>query len=221
MRKFIKKYWIYMSIILIAILFILLIFFIKQQKKYDSNPWLIPPKGSYDRIINMPIWEKEQYESKVKEYSDLINNFVSTTWEKEVDLWNWMVGVAIVGTNPDADRFIQKAIYLQKLWRNKEAILTINQLFKIYNQWLMWWNRLGLIYEDIWEYDLAIKCYKAIIVNYDDILYYKRIIDVLFKEEKFQEAFEYYMEYIKYWWERIEYYENIIKNWIKESKIKK
>lgn len=221
MRKFIKKYFVYLSIILVVLLFFLLMVFIKQQKKYDRNPWLIPPKNSYNRIINMPLWEKEQYESKVKEYSDLINNFVSTTWEKEIDLWNWMIGVTIEETNPDADRFVQKAIYLQKLWRNKEAILTINELFKIYNQWLMWWNRLGLIYEEIWEYDLAIKCYKSIIANYQDILYYKRIIDVLVKEEKFQEAFEYYMEYSKFWWERSEYYENIIKNWIKESKMKK
>jgi hypothetical protein len=53
MKKFIKKYRITVVVMLVFLLSAYGVLLIKQQKLYDKNPGLIPPKGNYDVTLDL------------------------------------------------------------------------------------------------------------------------------------------------------------------------
>lgn len=102
---------------------------------------------------------------------------------------------------PDQDYFIEKARYAEYLGQHEEAIWTLEQLLKYYNNSSVGWNNLATIYEGMGKYKKAIKYYKKIIDTFSPQAmgkYYMRIAQLYLKLGEKEMAKSNYIEYGKW-----------------------
>jgi hypothetical protein len=60
--KLFKKYWIYLAMFLVIILFVLVMFILKQNKSEDKNPLLIKPFGIKNEIVELSKEDRVKFE---------------------------------------------------------------------------------------------------------------------------------------------------------------
>jgi len=218
--KFFKKHRLKLVIVVIILAGIWAVLYIKQQKFYDNNPGLIPPKTNYDVEFNLTEDEATPFEENVKKYDDLIKNFVPSTWEQEIDLGNGIKWTATTISQPKAEWFLGKAKNLQYLGRYTEAIQTYNELFKLYETNTDWLIDLWELYKRIKEWNLALLQYKKL-VEVDPktyMSYYKEIIKIYLNLNDPEQAGQRYIKYELAWWERNEVLMNDIKSMKEQQK---
>lgn len=128
--KFFKKQRQNLLLLVIILATIYTAVYIKQQKLYENNPGLIPPKTNYDVTLDIADDQKQILEDNLKKYDDLIKDFVPSTGE--MNLGSGLIATDLTANQPKSSWFLAKAKNLQYLGRYTEAIQTYNQLFEIY-----------------------------------------------------------------------------------------
>jgi len=185
---------------LVIILFVLVMFILKQNKSEDKNPLLIKPFGIKNEIVELSKEDRVKFEEWIIKYKRMIKDFKPWTWEKEIDMWNWIKATTLTEEYPDVNRFLQEAMYLQYLWKYKEAIGVYNKLWKIYPNNLVALNNIWSLYQNLWKYKLAIKLFQKIVDQYNENDYREKIVELYIKLKDPDLAMQYYLEYIKNGW---------------------
>ena len=158
MKKCIKKYWLWWAIVIIVLGTIAAIVVIKTQKKHNENPELIPIKKDYNIKVELSDEQEMEYETNVLDTDRKINEYFYGTGQKDE---NYKL---VFGSNEQL--FINKATNLKYLGRYNEAIETFQEIFRRYKDSIYALNNLAIIYEEVKEYELAIKLYQKIQEKY-------------------------------------------------------
>lgn len=141
---------------------------IKNQQKYNKNPELIPIKKDYNIEVDLPPEQEMEYETEVLDSDRKINEYFYGTGQKDD---NYKI---VFGANEQL--FINKANNLKNLGKYNEAIQTFQEIFTRYKDSVYALNNLALIYEELKEYELAIKLYEKIMEKYPEYA-----LDALYK----------------------------------------
>lgn len=195
--RFVKQHGIKLLIVVILLIAVYAVLYMKQQKTYQENPGLIPPKENYDIQVDLTTGEIAEFEAEVQKYTDLIENFVPGTGEKIIDFGSGIKGTAEVEKLPDDDWFIQKANALGNLGRYTEAITTINEMFVLYPNSRVGLISLSNIYISLEKYSLAITYLEKLVELYGEgsLDYYRDLIAAYLTIDNAEQAGQRYIKY--------------------------
>lgn len=184
LEKFIKKYRLWWAIGIIVLGTVTAIVTIKIQKKYDENPGLVPPKKNYDIDVKITPEQEMEYETNVIEFNRKIEEFLNGTGNNGKD-------------KPKEDRFIEKAKNLKYMWKYSEAIEAINEASTIYEKSIYIRTNLGMIYEELKEYKMALNIYQKIIEIYpkNTLDFLPKIAEMYVRLGDKEMAWKYYIQY--------------------------
>lgn len=158
LKKFIKKYWLIGTIVIIVIATVVAIISIKIQQKYDENPGMIPVRKNYNIEVKLAPEQEMEYETNIIDADQKIKAYFQTGQQ--------MSGQIKLNITPDEQLFINKAMNQKYLGRYNEAIETFQEIFQRYENSVYALNNLAIIYEEVKEYKLAIKLYQKIQEEY-------------------------------------------------------
>lgn len=107
--------------------------------------------------LSLSAQQVELYRSKYIEFSNKLNVDIEDYEKSKTD-----------NNRPDQDYFIEKARYAEYLGQHDQAIWTLNQLLRYYDNSSIAWNNLAAIYESQGDFKKAIKYYEKIVSTFGE-----------------------------------------------------
>ncbi|MBI4994411.1 hypothetical protein HZC21_02075 [Candidatus Peregrinibacteria bacterium] len=156
--------------IMTALLFLVIVF---------AGIWVYWNKNRYNVDLNLTPEQKLEYEQKVSEMNKRIREIISRD-------------------KPDIDLFIEKARYQEYLGRYGDAIDTLLESFKYYENTSVGWNNIAKLYDKVGDYKSAILFYNKLINTFNLYRYYLEVAWDYYRLGEIEIAKEAYGRYAQF-----------------------
>lgn len=143
-----------------------------------ATAWSYWSRARYNVDLNLPPEQKAEYEAKVEEFDKEIRKVAPPN-------------------KPDMDFFIEKARYQEYLGQYGDAIDTLLESFKYYENTSAGWNNIAKLYDKVGDFKSAIIFYNKLIDTFSLYRYYLDVAWDYYKIGKIKIAQESYGRYVQ------------------------
>lgn len=119
-------------------------------------------------------------------------------YESKVEYFDKRIEDVEPPASPEIDDFIEKARYQEYLGRYGDAIATLLDAFRYYENTSAGWNNIAHLYEKVGQYDRAAQFYIKLIDTFSLYRYYIDLAKAYYNMNQVDKAFEAYGRYVQF-----------------------